>query len=278
MKTALSGFAIAVLAACLTAVVAPHGAGAAPPYLSQNWSGYAAVGPAFSGVDGGWREPAANCFSSAAGFTSASFWVGLGGDLERSHKIEQIGTSADCHPDGSTSNYGWYELWPAPPVTVSLDVSAGDRIRATVEIRGHNVVFELTNTTTGKTFKRTLRSASPDTSSAEWIAEAPGDAKHGHAILPLTNFGTVAFSHASATSKRGHTGTISDPAWSSTVQELASEAVPDPSKMQQFVEQATAVQILPGVLTPSGRGFSVTWARSGAPKASPARTAPPGAM
>lgn len=248
------------------------------PEVSQNWSGYAAVDASFSAVDGHWRQPVADCLSSGLGVSDASFWVGLGGDLERSHKIEQIGTESDCNPDGSTSNYGWYELWPAPPVVVRLDVSAGDQIWATVKVSHDHVVFELADSTTEKTYRRTLRMTSPDTSSAEWIAEAPADSKKNHQILPLTNFGTVAFSDASATSMLGHTGTISDHSWHSTIQELASEPEPKASAIAQFVEQATAVQIVPGRLTPGGSGFSVTWQRGDAPSTPTAQAAPTDAM
>jgi len=278
MGRAGNAFVIAMLAASVAAFVAPSGAPAAVPDLSQNWSGYAAVGPSFSAVDGGWRQPVANCLSSATSSTDASFWVGLGGNLKRSHKIEQIGTSAACNPDGSTSNYGWYELWPAAPVTIRIDVSAGDRIRATVNVRGDHVSFELADASTAMTFRRTLKMAAPDASSAEWIAEAPADSVRGQQFVPLTNFGTVVFSNASATSKRGHTGTISDPAWNSTVQELASEPGRNAGTMERFVAQATAVQILPGALTRSGRGFTVTWERSDAAQGSAGHAAPFGAM
>jgi hypothetical protein len=254
-------FRIAVLAACAAAFVAPAGTHAAAPYLSQNWSGYAAVGPAFAAVSGGWREPAADCLSSATSATGASFWVGLGGHVERSHKIEQIGTSSDCNPDGTMSTYGWYELWPAAPVDVRLSVSAGDRMWAVVTIRGDKVVFELANTTTGKTYRRTVRVAAPDTSSAEWIAEAPGESMRSQRNLPLTNFGAVVFSNASATSRHGHTGTISDPTWSSASEEMASDTGQNAGAMDRFVEQTTAVQIVPGGLTRDGRGFAVKWER-----------------
>jgi hypothetical protein len=58
--------------------------------------------------------------------------------------------------------------------------------------------------------------AAPDLSSAEWIAEAPSDCspfnRNGCTIEPLANFGTVAFSAASAQAG-GRVGPISDPDW-----------------------------------------------------------------
>ncbi len=52
----------------------------------------------------------------------------------------------------------------------------------------------------------------PDTSSAEWIAEAPSTTSQsaGDQVLPLADFGKVTFTCASATAD-GHTGSISDP-------------------------------------------------------------------
>ena len=56
----------------------------------------------------------------------------------------------------------------------------------------------------------------PDTSSAEWIAEAPSqcDSTSSCTPLPLADFGTVQFTGASATAN-GHTGSIDDSNWSS---------------------------------------------------------------
>jgi hypothetical protein len=60
--------------------------------------------------------------------------------------------------------------------------------------------------------------SNPDTSSAEWIAEAPSaETQGGLQVLPLANFREVTFTNASATAA-GHTGSISDAAWD--VQEI----------------------------------------------------------
>jgi hypothetical protein len=69
---------------------------------------------------------------------------------------------------------------------------------------------------------KTLKMSNPDTSSAEWIAEAPSAESRGGSLqtLPLADFGTVTFTGASATSD-GHTGPISDPNWSVQQVDLA---------------------------------------------------------
>ena len=65
--------------------------------------------------------------------------------------------------------------------------------------------------------------SNPDTSSAEWIAEAPSAESQdsSYQVLPLADFGKVTFTNASATSD-GHTGTISDPNWSLQQVQLTS--------------------------------------------------------
>ena len=60
-----------------------------------------------------------------------------------------------------------------------------------------------------------MTTTAPDTSTAEWIAEAPSECSSGDlqqcTPLPLTDFGTIQFHNADATAG-GHTGSIS--AWS----------------------------------------------------------------
>src|SRR5205814_5232680 len=51
------------------------------------------------------------------------------------------------------------------------------------------------NNTTGQTYQKAVRYTS-SLSSAEWVEEAPSGPS---GILPLDNFGTIAFSNASAT-------------------------------------------------------------------------------
>ena len=174
-------------------------------------------GTTFKTVSGTWMQPTANCSASTAETTASAFWVGLGGDSDTSSALEQTGTEADCLANGTTRYTAWYELVPASSVRVSLRVSAGDRIAASVRVNGTKVTVQLRNLTTGKSFTKTLRMASPDTASAEWIAEAPSALTPGGTrILPLTDFGTVRFTSATATSTGGHTGTIADSAWTAS--------------------------------------------------------------
>ncbi len=196
--------------------------------VSQNWSGYVAASndssSGFSNVSGSWIEPTAKCTSSGA--TYSAFWVGLGGASDQSQALEQTGTQADCSAGGSTSYYAWYELVPSAPVQLNMTINPGDRISASVHVGGTSVTVSLTDDTTGSSVTKNLSMSDPDTSTAEWIAEAPSQCSNATTgdcqPLALADFGTVSFSGASATAG-GHTGSISDPDWQSQAVALSPQ-------------------------------------------------------
>jgi hypothetical protein len=75
--------------------------------------------------------------------------------------------------------------------------SPGGTISSNVGVEGARVSIHLDNETTGKAFDATLRMDSPDTSSAEWIAEAPSACQGGTSgtcqTVPLADFDSVDF-------------------------------------------------------------------------------------
>ncbi len=197
---------------------------------SQNWSGYvvkSSAGKSFSSVSGSWVQPSV---SSNSGDGYAAFWVGLGGASGQSQALEQVGTAAQT-VNGQTSYYAWYELVPSSQVTLNLTIHPGDDMYGHVAVSGSNVTITLSDQTTGQSVTRTLQMSNPDTSSAEWIAEAPAAqlSDGSMQILPLADFGSVTFSQASATAG-GQSGSISDPAW--TVQQVNLSS----AGTQQFLE------------------------------------------
>ena len=200
------------------------------------------------------------------GTTASAFWVGLGGNSTTSNALEQTGTEADCLANGTVRYSAWYELVPAASVKVALKVSAGDRISAAVKVNGTAVTVTLKNPTTGKAFTKTLRMAAPDISSAEWIAEAPSAlTPGGTAVLPLTDFGTVRFTSATATSTRGHTGTISDSAWTATRIQLESgprSGGPGGPFGPFAADGRAARRPRPTGLSAAGSAFSITWSEA----------------
>ncbi|MGH2998278.1 MAG: G1 family glutamic endopeptidase, partial [Gaiellaceae bacterium] len=179
---------------------------------SSNWAGYAVTGSTFTDVKGAWVQPAATC--PATGSSYAAFWVGLGGATGNGG-LEQTGTEADCQ-NGRASYSAWYELLPDGSVQVPLAVTPGDTISAEVaaDTTAGTATLTLTDVTTGQTFTTQQTPSVLDTSSAEWIAEAPSQCFGSRCLqLPLANFGAVQFS-GSSTTANGHVGTISDASWS----------------------------------------------------------------
>lgn len=177
-----------------------------------------AAGDDFTSVSGSWIVPTAK--QASEGYEAT--WVGLGGASDESSALEQVGTESD-YVDGEATYSAWYELVPKAPVTLKLAVQPGDRITAEVTVSGTTVKVSLTNTTTGKSVTKTRHMSAPDTSSAEWVAEAPSaQTRFGTQVLPLSDFGKVTFTGATATAN-GHTGGITDPNWTTEKVDLAGD-------------------------------------------------------
>ena len=161
---------------------------------SSNWAGYAAIGSTFTSVSSSWTQPKATCARSQ---TYSSFWVGLDGYA--SNSVEQTGTDADCSASGTPTYYAWYEMYPKFPVNLSpatYPVAPGDTITASVTFSGKNsFVLTISDVTKHWTFTTTQKAGKAARSSAEVIAEAPSSSG---GVLPLTNFGTVGFTNATA--------------------------------------------------------------------------------
>ena len=234
--------------------------------VSTNWAGFVVAGPgsefvrtpAFTRVSGSWTAPAATCTSGS--MTYSAFWVGLGGASDTSRALEQIGSAADCAADGTARYYLWYELVPAAPHTLKLRVDPADRLTATVAVTGKKVTLVIRNLTRATKFSKVLKMSAPapDRSSAEWIAEAPSSCSRGICTtLPLTNFGTVSFTNASAIAN-GHKGVISDSAWGTAAVQLqpdATDSPPDPGSGS--IESSASAA--PSGLSPDGTSFTVSW-------------------
>jgi hypothetical protein len=142
-------------------------------------------------------------------------------------------------------------------VGVKLKVRPGDRISASVFVSGERVTIKLRNVTRRTSFAKVLRMKAPDTSSAEWIAEAPSTCGiDGCQTLPLADFGTVSFSGATAIGSTHH-GVISDPAWAVTAVTLHGDGTD--SLHGRFVGNSPVADALPSALGPDGTSFSVAW-------------------
>lgn len=262
----LTAAAAAGSAAALTLGVSGAAAAVAPDAsTSENWAGYVAQtqGSNFSSVSGSWVVPTAKC-SSDSGYSA--FWVGLGGSSDQSGALEQAGTQSDCDASGQTDYYAWYELIPAAPVKVDLAIKPGDHITTKVSVSGSTMTSVITNQTTGQTVTKTIPASQTDTSSAEWIAEAPSqcDQSGNCQPLPLANFDTVDFTNSTATAG-GHTGTISDSDWTAQPVQLGSGGSYygyDPTQVSY--DQSGSAGAVPSQLSSDGSSFSVAWQSNGA--------------
>jgi hypothetical protein len=246
-KKAVPYCAVAVTAAAaLFGASQARGATTDQAVVSQNWAGYEAAASStdqrFSKVSGSWVQPNADCSS---GDGDAAFWVGLGGGDDGAQGLEQVGTEVDCS-SGQPQSHAWYELIPAAPVNMDVDVNPGDHISASVNVDGNDVTVYLKNDTTGKSQTKNLSTDNIDVSTAEWIAEAPSQCSEGGCTpVTLADFGSVGFTSSSATSN-GHTGSISDSAWNSAPLALSSA-------------DGSSGGAQPGSLSSDGSSFSVSY-------------------
>ena len=210
----------------------------------------------FTRVAGTWIEPAVTCTPGAA--TYSAFWVGLGGYATTSKHLEQIGTESDCDSNGVAHYSAWYELVPRASVPVALPVAPGDVIAAVVKATHGAIVFTLTDRTTGASLHRRMAFANADTTSAEWIAEAPSTcATGGCRPLPLGDFGTVTFTGASVRTRAGVRGSISSPTWSAVPIALADHA--GAAGNDRVFSARALADAVPTVLADAGSSFAVTW-------------------
>ena len=157
--------------------------------VSRNWSGYVATGGTFTAVKGSWTI--AQPSTATVGIDAT--WVGIGG--YGSEDLVQAGTQAEVTRTGDVRYTAWIERLPQAAQTVSLSVSGGDSV--TVELTEQSAgqwLVSLKNNTTGQSYSTTVRYTSAHMS-AEWIEEAPSN---GRGVVPLSDFGTVRFTSASA--------------------------------------------------------------------------------
>ncbi|MFA5860805.1 MAG: G1 family glutamic endopeptidase [Candidatus Thermoplasmatota archaeon] len=215
---------------------------------STNWAGYAVqtnlASPSngvVTDVKGSWVVPAVSCPADGTNKYSAA-WVGIDG--YSSNSVEQLGTESDCLSGGSVPYYAaWWEMYPKPSRRIQHVVQAGDHMTAEVRYSGGNAyTLTMTDATQGWSFSTTQR-AKAARSSAEWVQEAPWSG----GVLPLSNFGTVTFTGASATIA-GHTGTISDAAWQ--------------ADRIDMVNGRGATKAQTSALDGTGIAFDVTWVSS----------------
>jgi hypothetical protein len=151
---------------------------------SSNWSGHSQGsleqgGTLFTQVSGDWVVPTAKQHGEGAEFSST--WIGIGGGCIDANctsvdgTLIQAGTEQVVDSKGNASYGVWYELIPAPALSVDLEVAPGDRMHANIfqVVAGLPLwTIELENRTTGASFSTTVPYVSTH-GSVEWIVETP---------------------------------------------------------------------------------------------------------
>ena len=191
-----AGAAFAALPAGAGASVVTHGARIGAHggehnlgWSSSNWSGYAITGSGYNSITGAWNVPSVSRTTKA---TYSSSWIGIDG-FNNSNLI-QTGTESDWY-SGSAHYYAWWEILPAAETRISMSVSPGDHMTASITHgSGSTWTITISDTSNGGHFTINQSYSGPQTS-AEWIQEAPSIggrvAKVAHFSLTTFDPGTV---------------------------------------------------------------------------------------
>src|SRR5689334_13156326 len=175
---------------------------------SNNWFGYnqgtlEQGGKLFNSISGDWTVPTATQHTAGQD-ESSSDWIGIGGGCVDANctvgdnTLIQTGTEQDVSTGGAASYSAWWELIPGPSIDISMPVSAGDHMHASIAelVAGSNVwTITLQNVTKGQTFTTTVPYSSTH-GTAEWIEETPLLLGTNAGFAALPNLSNPAFTSA----------------------------------------------------------------------------------
>lgn len=226
----------------------------------HNWAGYAITAQTpLQQIRGVWTQPSITCGERP---TYSAFWVGLGGFKPKARLLEQIGTKTRCvsgRPDVSA----FYEIYPTLGGRLGLTILPGDQIVASVTVLGHRVSMSLYNATIHQGRTRNFLIGKPDTSSAEWIAEAPAFSCGNNCLflLPLANFGEITFTEAEASTNSARMEAITSTTFSANQLQLRDKKGLTSKKPGRPLAHGSEGEAAAGDLTSTGTSFGVTWER-----------------
>jgi hypothetical protein len=225
---------------------------------SSNWFGYNQGAleqgvKLFTSVGGDWTVPTATQRNPGQAENSAD-WVGIGGGCVDAGctltdaTLIQTGTEQDVSSSGQATYSAWWEILPAPAVTVSMQVSPGDHMHADIReaLPGVPLLWTITlqDVTRSETFSITLPYVSTMLS-AEWIEEGPLILGLGAGFATLPNLTSPNFDLATAN---------------------GAPANLQPSEAVQLIDSSGAVISTPSSPDSDHDGFAAcTWATSCAP-------------
>jgi hypothetical protein len=173
---------------------------------SSNWFGYSQGtleqgSKLFNAISGDWTVPAATPHTSGQAEASSD-WIGIGGGCVDAgctltdSTLIQTGTEQDVDATGAPSYSAWWELVPAPSITISMTVSPGDHMHASIsEVVNDADVWSIAiqDVTKGESFSTTVPYPSTH-ATAEWIEETPLEIGTDAGFAALPNLTNPAFS------------------------------------------------------------------------------------
>jgi hypothetical protein len=188
---------------------------------STNWSGYLTPETKSAYHETSTTFTVPTSITCTGTDTASSFWAGIDGDGDGT--VEQDGVEADC-TNGSPSLFAWVETYPAPEEEiVSSDTEApapvepGDVVVSTVtEDSSSEYTFSMDDETQGWTVDAGQAMPTGYTGedlTSEVITEATTECSSptSCAIMPLTNFGKVAYTSASYNGATDYTSSNTTP-------------------------------------------------------------------
>jgi hypothetical protein len=223
---ALSAAAVVVAAAVPAQAVAARAHGQllhlATPSLvahtntSNNWFGYnqgtlEQGGKLFNAISGDWTVPTATQHTLLQGENSSD-WIGIGGGCidagctATDSTLIQTGTEQDVDVTGAASYSAWWEVIPAPSITISMTIAPGDHMHASIaETVADSDVWNitLTDVTRNETFTMTVPYSSTH-ATAEWIEETPLLLGTNAGFATLPNLTSPAFDLATTNGAPAH--------------------------------------------------------------------------
>jgi hypothetical protein len=220
---------------------------------SSNWFGYGQGaleqgGKLFDSITGDWTVPAATQHTSGQAEASSD-WIGIGGGCVDAgctvtdSTLIQTGTEQDVDATGVPSYSAWWEIVPAPSISISnMTVSPGDHMHASIsELANDADVWNITiqDVTKNESFSTTVPYPSTH-ATAEWIEETPLEIGTNAGFAALPNLTNPAFS----------SGTVNGAAVKLT-----------PSEEMQLIDSGGNVIGTPSAPNAAGSGFDAcTWA------------------
>ena len=149
--------------------LAPHGC-SSNTNTSSNWFGYnqgtlEQGSKLFNSITGDWTVPTATQHTAGQAEDSSD-WIGIGGGCidagctATDSTLIQTGTEQDVDATGAASYSAWWELVPAPSLTISnMTVEPGDHMHASIsEVVPDSNVWTITiqDVTRGESFSQTV--------------------------------------------------------------------------------------------------------------------------